>query len=46
MMLTKGQEYIDQGQEYYEERYRQRILRQLFQRAEKLGTKMVAIEPA
>ena len=23
-MLTKGQEYTDQGQAYYEERYRQR----------------------
>ena len=34
MMLTKGQKYTDQGQEYYEERYRQRVLRPLFQRAE------------
>jgi transposase len=25
-MLTKGQEYTDQGQDYYEERYRQRVL--------------------
>ena len=45
-MLTKGEEYIDQGQDYYEERYRQRVLRQLALRAEKLGMKMVAIEPA
>ena len=43
-MLTKGEEYVDQGQDYYEERYRQRVLRQLAQRAEKLGMKMVAIE--
>jgi len=42
MMLTKGQEYTDQGQDYYEERYRQRVLRQLEQRAEKLGMKLVA----
>ena len=41
-MLTKGQEYTDQGQEYYEERYRQRVLRQLAQRAEKMGMKLVA----
>jgi transposase len=41
-MLTKGQEYTDQGQDYYEERYRQRVLRQLSQRAEKLGMKLVA----
>ena len=43
-MLTKGEEYADQGQDYYEERYRQRVLRQLSMRAEKLGMKMVAIE--
>ena len=45
-MLTRGEEYVDQGQDYYEERYRQRVLRQLALRAEKLGMKMVAIEPA
>ena len=43
-MLTKGEEYVDQGQDYYEERYRQRVLRQLSMRAEKLGMKMVAVE--
>ena len=43
-MLTKGEEYVDQGQDYYEQRYRQRVLRQLSRRAEKLGRKMVAIE--
>jgi hypothetical protein len=40
-MLTKGQEYTDQGQEYYEERYRQRVLWQLARRAEKMGMKLV-----
>ncbi|MDP1773864.1 MAG: hypothetical protein Q8L15_16450 [Methylobacter sp.] len=43
-MLTKGEEYTDQGQDYYEERYRERVLRQLSQRAEKLGMKLVATE--
>ena len=43
-MLTKGEEYTDQGQDYYEERYRQRVLRQLTLRAEKLGMKLVATE--
>jgi transposase len=28
-MLTKGQEYTDQGQDCYEERYRERVLRAL-----------------
>ncbi len=41
-MLTKGEEYTDQGQDYYEERYRERALRQLSKRAEKLGMKLIA----
>ncbi|MDP1949726.1 MAG: hypothetical protein Q8K59_01245 [Nitrosomonas sp.] len=43
-MLTKGEEYTDQGQSYYEERYRERVLRQLAQRAEKMGMKLVVNE--
>jgi transposase len=43
-MLTKGEEYTDQGQDYYEERYRERVLLQLSQRAQKLGMKLVATE--
>ncbi len=43
-MITKGEEYTDQGQECYEERYRQRVLRQLALRAEKPGMKLVVSE--
>ncbi|MDH5538238.1 MAG: IS110 family transposase [Rhizobacter sp.] len=43
-MLTKGQEYTDQGQDYYEERYRERVVRALSQRAAKLGLKIVPVE--
>jgi transposase len=43
-MLTQGEEYTDQGQDYYEERYRQRVVRQLLQRAEKLGMTLVMSE--
>lgn len=43
-MLTKGEEYTDQGQAFYEERYRERVLRQLSQRAQKMGMKLVAEE--
>jgi hypothetical protein len=43
-MLTKGEEYTDQGQDYYEERYRERVLRQMTQRAEKMGMKLVPSE--
>lgn len=43
-MLTKGEEYTDQGQDYYEARYRERVLHHLSQRAAKLGLRMVPIE--
>ena len=43
-MLTKGTEYTDQGQDYYEERYRARVLHHLTKRAEKFGMKLVAAE--
>lgn len=43
-MLTSGEEYTDRGQDYYEERYRQRVLRNLAQRAEKMGMKLVVNE--
>jgi hypothetical protein len=36
-MLTKGEEYTDHGQEYFEERYRQRVLLNLKRRGQKLG---------
>ena len=44
-MLTTGEEYTDNGQDYYEERYRERVLRQLNQRAIKMGMRLVAAEP-
>ena len=43
-MLTKGEKYTDQGRDYYEERYRERVLRQLAQRAVKMGMKLIATE--
>ena len=45
-MLTKGQEYTDQGQDYYEERYRQRVLHNLNRRAQQLGMTPVPTAPA
>jgi transposase len=41
-MLTKGEEYTDRGQEYYEERYRASVLRSLAKRAEKMGMILIA----
>jgi transposase len=43
-LLTKGQEYTDQGQDYFEERYRQRVLHNLTQRAAKMGMRVVPAE--
>lgn len=40
-LLTKGQEFVDQGQQYYEERYRQRVISQLQRRAQSLGMALV-----
>jgi len=45
-MLTKGQEYTDHGQAYYEERYRQRVVANLRRRAQQLGLQIVPIAAA
>jgi hypothetical protein len=45
-MLTKGQEYADQTQAYYEERYRQRVLHKINRRAQQLGMTLVVTAPA
>ena len=45
-MLTKGEEYTDKGQDYFEERYRQRVLWHLAKRAETMGMTLVASVPA
>ena len=43
-MLTRGEEYTCRGQDYYEKRYRERALRQLSARAQKMGMKLIAAE--
>jgi transposase len=45
-MITKGEEYVDQGQAYYEERYRQRVEYHLRKRAESLGLRLVPVDAA
>ena len=40
-MLTKGQEFVDKGQDFYEEQHRQKSLASLQKRAEKLGMQLV-----
>ncbi len=43
-MLTNGQEYTDRGQDYFEERYRQRVLHNLAERAKAMGMQLVPSE--
>jgi hypothetical protein len=43
-MLSKGNEYIDRRQDYFEEPRRQRVLRQLAQRPKVLGIQLVPCE--
>jgi transposase len=40
---TKDQEYTDQGQDYYEARHRERVLRALSLRAAKMGMQIVPV---
>lgn len=40
-LMTRGQEYVDQGQQYYEERYRQRVIYNLQRKARLLGMSLV-----
>jgi transposase len=44
-MLTKGTQYVDQGQDYYEERYRERVVHHLSRKATAMGFKLVPVEP-
>ena len=41
LLITKGEEYVDKGQLYYEERYRQRVVRNLAKKATELGMQLI-----
>jgi transposase len=45
-LLTKGTQYVDRGQDYYEERYRQRVVHHLSRRAAAMGFKLTPLETA
>jgi transposase len=45
-MLTKGTAYVDQGQTYYEERYRERVVNHLHKKAASMGFALVPITAA
>ena len=40
-LLKHGQQYVDQGIEYYERRYREQQIRSLAKRAQKLSLQLV-----
>jgi transposase len=40
-LITRGQQYVDKGNEYYEARYREQQIRSLAKRAQKLGVQIV-----
>ena len=44
LMLKHGTDYIDPGADFYEARYRQRVLRNLRKRAKSLGFELVQDE--
>ena len=42
-ILKHGYEYVDAGQEYYEERYRSRVVQNLRRKAQEMGFELVAL---
>ena len=42
-MLKHGTQYVDQGQGYYEQQYRDRVMKNLKKRAASMGFDLVAI---
>lgn len=45
-LLTKGQEYVDRGEAYYEERYRQRVVHHLGKKALAMGFTLTPVQGA
>jgi len=45
-LIKHGQQYVDQGTEYYETRYREQQIRSLAKRAQKLGLQLVILKTA
>lgn len=44
-LLTKGQAYVDEGQDYFEERYRERVLHHLKRKAQQMGFELQPVAP-
>jgi transposase len=41
VMLTRGEEFVDQGQQYFEQRYKERVVRHLAKQARAVGLELV-----
>jgi len=45
-MIKQVTAYVDAGQEYYENRYRSRVIQNMKRKAQELGFELVAIQGA
>lgn len=45
-MLKYGTEYVDAGQDYYEQQYHQRVIKNLRRKAQAMGFQLIAIDSA
>jgi transposase len=45
-LLTKGQAYVDRGEDYYEQQYQQRVVKNLKKKALEMGFSLTPIEAA
>jgi transposase len=45
-LMTKGQAYVDRGQQYYEQQYQQRVVKSLEKRAREMGFSLTRIDAA
>jgi transposase len=46
MLMTKGEAYVDQGQDYYEQQHQQRVMKTLKKKALALGFSLTPIDAA
>jgi transposase len=45
-LITKGQAYVDRGQQYYEQQYQRRVIKNLERKAQEMGYSLVPAEAA
>ena len=43
-LMTKGQAYVDQGQDYYEQQHQQRVVKNLKRKAQEMGFALMPID--